>query len=62
MMSDSWVIALHQAATELDGEVILELLCQIPETNIALKNLLREWLDNFRFDQIIQLTQRSTSL
>jgi two-component system sensor histidine kinase/response regulator len=62
MMSDSWVIALHQAATELDGEVILQLLCQIPEANIALKNLLSEWLDNFRFDQIIQLTQRSTSL
>ncbi|HEY9832840.1 MAG TPA: PAS domain S-box protein [Stenomitos sp.] len=62
MMPESWVIALHQAATELDGEVILQLLGQIPEAHRYLKEMLTEWLHNFRFDQIIQFTQGSTSL
>lgn len=60
MMPASWMANLHQAATALDGEVVLELLSQIPQENAALRNSLAEWVNTFRFDRIIELTQRLT--
>ncbi|HEY9742500.1 MAG TPA: PAS domain S-box protein [Coleofasciculaceae cyanobacterium] len=57
VMSASWVAALNQAATELDAEVIWELLFQIPESHTLLRDTLAEWVKNFRFDRIIDLTQ-----
>ena len=60
VMPASWVAALHQAATALDDELILELLSQIPEVHAPLRNALAEWVNNFRFDRIVALTQIST--
>lgn len=57
VMSASWVAALNQAATELDAEVIWELLFQIPESHTPLRDTLAEWVNNFRFDRILDLTQ-----
>jgi two-component system sensor histidine kinase/response regulator len=59
-MPASWVTALHQAATALDDQLILELLSQIPEVHAPLRNALAEWVNNFRFDRILDLTQIST--
>jgi CheY-like chemotaxis protein len=61
VVSASWVTALHQAATELDAEVIWELLSQIPDSHASLRDTLTEWVNNFRFDRIIDLTQIATN-
>jgi CheY-like chemotaxis protein len=60
VMPASWVAALHQAATALDDQLILELLSQIPEVHAPLRNALAEWVNNFRFDRIVALTQMAT--
>ncbi len=56
-MPASWVAALHQASTELDDDVIGELLSQSPEANASVRNVLAKWVNNFPFARIVDLTK-----
>jgi CheY-like chemotaxis protein len=52
-----WVEDLHQAAIQLDADVILDLLDQIREQNASLANALASLVHDFRFDIILALTE-----
>ncbi len=57
VMPTDWVVDLYEAALCVDDNRILELIEQIPETEANLANALRDLVDNFRIDIIIDLTQ-----
>jgi PAS domain S-box-containing protein len=56
-MPRNWIVALHQAALEIDDQQIIELLQQIPATLSNITKALTYLVDNFRMDIIIELTQ-----
>jgi len=60
-MPADWVTSLHQAATQLDADVILNLLDQIREQNAPLADALVGLVRDFRFDAIMALTKDTES-
>ncbi len=61
VMPLDWIVALQEAAVQVDPDLVLQLLDQIPETAIPLQQGLATWVDNFRFDQILQITEAALS-
>lgn len=57
VMPDEWVAALHQAAVQVDAELIEQLIAQIPDPHRALAKELAELTHCYNFDEIINLTQ-----
>ncbi len=57
VMSAEWIEKIHYAATQLDAAQMLELIAQIPEKHTALAQALRQKVNDFDFDQILNLTQ-----
>lgn len=57
VMPREWVVQLNQAALALNHERIIELVEQIPSSETNLITNLRNWVDNFRLDIIIDLTE-----
>jgi len=57
IMPKQWRDALYQAAIQVDAEVILQLIEQIPETHFNLSERLSDLVNRFCFDEIIDLTQ-----
>ena len=55
-MPSKWVAELHQAAQQVDAQLILQLLDRIPEAETELTHILLDWVNNFRFDKIIDCT------
>ena len=51
-----WVTKLHQAATQLEADLILDLLGQIREQHAPLADALESLVHDFRFDTILALT------
>ncbi|MEH1838752.1 MAG: ATP-binding protein [Nostoc sp.] len=58
IMPQEWRTSLHEAAIQVDAEIIFQLIEQIPETNFALSERLSDLVNRFCFDEIIDLTQR----
>jgi signal transduction histidine kinase len=56
-MPRDWVMNLYEAANEVNEELVLQLIDDIPETSAALAELLRDLLDDFRLDIIVRLSQ-----
>ena len=56
-MPADWVAKLHQAATQLDADLILALLDPMREQNAPLASALEGLVHDFRFDIIMTLTQ-----
>jgi PAS domain S-box-containing protein len=57
-MPNSWIQKLQQAATLADNDLIHELIKEIPiNSNVLIQSLLR-LIDNFCYNQIIELTQQ----
>jgi len=52
-----WIANLYQAANTLREETVLELIEQIPETSAPLAEALKDLANDFRFDEIVRLTQ-----
>jgi PAS domain S-box-containing protein len=48
-----WVNSLHQAATQLDADLILDLLDQVREQNAPLADAVESLVRDFRFDTIM---------
>ena len=59
-MPAEWVQELHKASTQVDSELIAQLIAQIPDEEVELANGLVDLVNNYRFDQIIALTQIAT--
>jgi CheY-like chemotaxis protein len=59
-MPAEWVTQLNEAATQVDGELISQLIAQIPQEQVDLANGLTDLVNNYRFDRIIALTQIAT--
>jgi two-component system sensor histidine kinase/response regulator len=57
VMPASWVTQLHQAALYADDELMKQLIEQIPLEYDSLRRALRALVDNFRLEQIINLTE-----
>jgi hypothetical protein len=53
-MPDAWLDQLHKAALTGNDSLILELIEQIPSEYQAVVSQMTQWLNNYRFDQIIQ--------
>jgi PAS domain S-box-containing protein len=60
IMPSAWVAALHQAALNCDAVAASLLIQQIPPEHTALIKGLTHWLQNYRFEAIIRLTQPQT--
>ncbi len=58
VMSEQWVEQLYQAALSAHAKLIFELVKQIPKQNQALVSAVTDLVNNFRFDQIIDLIQK----
>ncbi|MCS6815633.1 MAG: ATP-binding protein, partial [Cyanobacteria bacterium] len=53
-MPPDWVTKLVSVATRLDSEAALQLVNQIPPMYSPLATTLTDWINNFRFDRVIQ--------
>jgi hypothetical protein len=62
VMPAEWIRNLHQAAVQLDGYLMAELIAQIPEEHTLLARALLEKVNDFDFDQIMHLAREATSL
>jgi hypothetical protein len=60
-MPSGWIAQLHQAALCTDEKLIFSLFEQIPEESAYLANTLTDWVNNFRIDKVIDLTQPETN-
>ena len=61
-MPNEWVEKLHLAAAQLDAETIATLVAQIPAENHPLAQALLDKVQDFDFDQIMNLAQEATVL
>ncbi len=57
-MPTDWVEQLHQAATKVNAKLVLKLIEQIPESNTPLADTLTHLVNNFCFEEIVELTQQ----
>ncbi len=57
VMPNQWITQIHQRACEGNDLLLLELLLKIPPEHISLKNALNELIENFQFDEIIELSK-----
>jgi signal transduction histidine kinase/CheY-like chemotaxis protein len=57
VMSEDWIYQLYRAALEADIQVVMELITEIPETEIYLIQFLTKAVRKFQFEQIIDLAE-----
>jgi PAS domain S-box-containing protein len=57
-MPAEWVTQLYQAAASGSDCQIFQLIEQIPSTHASLRHTLMDWVNNFRFDRVIDLIQQ----
>jgi PAS domain S-box-containing protein len=57
VMPLDWITSLHQAATKVNAKLVMSLIEQIPESNSSLKGALTQLVDDFCFEEIVELTQ-----
>ena len=56
VMPAEWLSKMHQAARALDELVVLQLIEQVPPEHGSVANSLKDLVDNFRLDVIVDLT------
>lgn len=61
VMPEVWVTELHQCSLYADDELIHQLIDQIPLEYESLRRALKELLDNFRLDTLIELSEPEES-
>nr|WP_231505905.1 hybrid sensor histidine kinase/response regulator [Planktothrix serta] len=57
VMSQDWISQLYKAALEADVQVVMELITQIPDTQIFLIQSLTQLARKFQFEQIVELIE-----
>jgi signal transduction histidine kinase/CheY-like chemotaxis protein len=60
MMSSEWLLALRYSAAAADGEQILQLVQEIPVSHSLVAESLILLVNNFSFDQIMDLAHKAT--
>lgn len=60
LMSPEWLVALRYSAAAADGEQILQLVQQIPASHSPVAESLILLVNNFSFDQIMDLANKAT--
>ena len=58
-MPAKWIASLHQAAVEVDGGRLIQLINKIPDEHSSLAVALTELVNNYCFDEIINLAEES---
>ena len=61
VMSDRWLNQVEQAAIVLDRDLLTQLLEEIPPEHTDLKNALQKQVNDFDFDNILNLVKKSQS-
>ena len=56
-MPSAWLTRLGQAVNQVNEDLIIQLIEEIPETQSSLAEALRDLVDDFRLDIILHLTQ-----
>lgn len=59
VMPADWLLALQEAATIADSDLVLQLTAQIPSEHTPLARTLEDLVNDFRFSKIIDLTQQA---
>ena len=54
VMSQEWLMELQQAAISVDNELIFEVLNRIPNQDLELQQALKDLIENFRYDLILE--------
>lgn len=62
VMPSEWLIQLEQAASDLDDELVMELLAQIPDEHHLLALALENKVNDFDFDEITSLVQQTVKI
>ena len=57
VMPLNWIQELHQAAIQVDADLIFQLIAKIAPSNQFLRDKLTELTRNYNFDEIIELTK-----
>ncbi len=57
VMSQDWISKLYQAALEADVQVVMQLITQIPDTQIFMIQSLTQLVRKFQFEQIVELVE-----
>jgi two-component system sensor histidine kinase/response regulator len=60
VMPPEWIKALNQAAIQVDADLIMQLIGEIPSNYQTLAQQLTELTSKYNFDEIIELTENST--
>ncbi|NEP46246.1 MAG: response regulator, partial [Okeania sp. SIO2H7] len=55
-MPRQWVVNLHNATLEGDVRVVTEAIAQIPPSLSALQTTLSNWVNQYQFEEILELT------
>jgi len=58
-MPIAWIESLQEAAMQVNARKLTKLIAAVPPEQTVLAQVLTEMVDNFRFDQIIDLTDRA---
>ncbi len=61
VMPKAWLIELEQAASQLDGNAIAQLLTQVPQEHFLITKEIEDHVNDFDFDRIITLVQEAIS-
>jgi signal transduction histidine kinase/CheY-like chemotaxis protein len=56
-MSKEWIVKLYEAAIEADSELVFQLLEEIPESQAFELQTLRNWVNKFQFEKVLDLTE-----
>lgn len=56
-MSKQWIVKFHEAALDADSELVSQLLEEIPEFQAVELQTLRNWVNKFQFEKILDLTE-----
>ena len=62
IMPSDWLTQLQQAASELDEDVIFELLTQIPDEHTLLAQTLQNKVSDFDFEDIVNLVEQTAKI
>lgn len=57
VMPKEWIANLHQAAIEVDADLVLQIIEEIPESEKTLAHKLRQLTSQYDFDTIIELSR-----
>lgn len=61
VMPVEWVQQLNQAAMKVNAKLVSQLIQQIPEDQASLANALTQLVDDFCFEEIVDLTKQSSN-